>query len=300
MGVCSIVACGVAMGLRLSLSAAGAVGAVLLCAMPAIAADAPSVAATRAPLQAVDGLNGKLEAGAGSFGGTSLYAGSGAIAFPLGPQFGFQLDGLAGSLGGNTTTAVAAHLFWRDPAAGLVGLYAGHSRWDRLSGVQVNQVGGEAERYWGRWTLRGYAGVEFGNTAIGVTGTTTQTIDIRTRFFDAIDVGYYLTDNLKAYAGHRYFGGKHAAAAGAEAALPLGRGMMGSAFAEGRAGESGAESIWAGLRFYFGQADKPLIARHRQDDPTIWATNAAGTMTGNGTGSSTVPPRTGGGPPCCL
>ena len=28
--------------------------------------------------------------------------------------------------------------------------------------------------------------------------------------------------------------------------------------------------MWGGIRFYFGQKDKSLIRRHREDDPNVW------------------------------
>jgi hypothetical protein len=47
---------------------------------------------------------------------------------------------------------------------------------------------------------------------------------------------------------------------------------MGSLFVEARAGENQFNGVWGGLKFYFGQKDKTLIQRHRQDDPPIWNT----------------------------
>jgi len=46
------------------------------------------------------------------------------------------------------------------------------------------------------------------------------------------------------------------------------------------------------VRFYFGQKDKTLIRRHREDDPTNW-NNGANSTFGNG-GSQTpacLPPK---------
>ena len=49
---------------------------------------------------------------------------------------------------------------------------------------------------------------------------------------------------------------------------------MASAFVEGRIGEGDFHGVWGGLRVYFGQKDKPLIDRHRQDDPTVWGVDS--------------------------
>jgi hypothetical protein len=43
--------------------------------------------------------------------------------------------------------------------------------------------------------------------------------------------------------------------------------MLGSLFVEGLIGEHDNNAIFAGLRAYFGSKDKPLIRRHREDDP---------------------------------
>jgi hypothetical protein len=54
---------------------------------------------------------------------------------------------------------------------------------------------------------------------------------------------------------------------GGEQGFALGGGRMASLFTEGALGEHGAYSALAGIRIYFGQHDKTLIERNRQDDP---------------------------------
>jgi Chaperone of endosialidase len=98
----------------------------------------------------------------------------------------------------------------------------------------------------------------------------TEFYDLKTQFFDKINLSYYPLDNWKVFVGHRYLGGKHAAALGTEWALPLGGGTMASVYVEGRAGEDDFRGVWGGLKLYFGQRDKSLIQRHRQDDPIEW------------------------------
>jgi hypothetical protein len=44
---------------------------------------------------------------------------------------------------------------------------------------------------------------------------------------------------------------------------------MASLFTEGWIGEHGNNAVLAGLRVYFGQHDKSLIDRHRQDEATV-------------------------------
>ena len=260
---------------------AGIVGATFLSIRDAKAAEpvfAPNYAA-------VDGINGKIEGLGGSLAHKGLYGARGSLSIPLGGLYGLQYDGELGSWDSKFYGKIGAHLFWRDPSRGLIGLYAGHTHWSKYGGVHVTQVAAEGEYYWDRLTLHGVAGVEFGNTATstassivphvpgtaapGITTTMIDGYDVKTRFFDQIDLKYYWTDNSDTYIGHRYLGGKHALALGGEAALPVGvgGGRMLTAFVEGRIGEDDFQGVWGGLKAYFGQRDKTLIRRHREDDP---------------------------------
>jgi hypothetical protein len=253
--------------------ASASAGALTLLAISAHAADLY----TKAPpmpgcTQAVDGLNGKVGGYGGTFNDKTLYGGEGSFSLPLGCEFGLQVDGAGGSFDNNSIFAVGGHAFWRNPGIGLLGVYGSFSRWNEFGGVTANHVGPEAEWYLGRWTIQGVAGVEFGSSASGQVGTNILTFDIATRFFDQINFAYYLNDNLKVFVGHRYLGGKNAVAVGGEWGVPLGGGAMGSLFAEGRFGEDNTSGVWGGIRFYFGQKDKSLIRRHREDDPNAWDT----------------------------
>jgi len=251
--------------------AAGGFSGVLLVAISAHAADMP----IKAPMmtdctRAVDGLNGKVSADGGTFNDKTLYGGQGSISVPLGCQYGFQVDGAGGSFNDTSIYSAGGHLFWRDPNIGLLGVYGSYSRWDQFTGVTANHIGPEGEWYFGRWTIQGVAGVEFGNSASGQIGPNILTYNIRTRFFDQINFAYYLNDNLEVFLGHRYLGGKNALAVGGEWGVPIGGGAMGALFVEGRYGEDNTTGVWGGIRFYFGQKDKSLIRRHREDDPYDW------------------------------
>jgi hypothetical protein len=246
--------------------------------------------ATKAPpsqgcVQAVDGVNGKLGGFDGSFGNKTYYEGEGALAVPLGCEFGAQVDLNGGSFDGRFIGTVAGHLFWRNPAQGLLGVYGDFTKWDEFGGVRAGHVGPEAEGYFGQWTVQGVAGAEFGNSTSGTVGTVIQTFDVRTRFFDEANLGYYPIDNLELYVGHRYLGGKNAAAFGGEWGIPMSHGVMAALFAEVRVGEDSDHGAWGGVRFYFGQKDKTLIRRHREDDPTNW--NNGSDSTFNNAGQTT-------------
>jgi hypothetical protein len=268
---------------------AGALGAVYLAVNSARAEDVVAKK-TSSYAPAVDGINGKIDGLGGSLGNHGIYGSRGSLSIPLGGQWGTQIDAAAGGFDGRFFGSIADHLFWRNPAQGLLGLFVDYTHWEQFGGVHVTQVAGEGEYYWQRWTLQGIAGVEFGNSAsrtttttivttqpagfvpgVSTTSTFTEGYDVKTRFFDQVNLKYYLTDNWDAYVGHRYLGGKHALALGSEYALPFGRGVMASAFVEGSVGENDFHGVWGGLRFYFGASDKPLIARQRQDDPFDWS-----------------------------
>src|SRR5262249_58453793 len=87
------------------------------------------------------------------------------------------------------------------------------------------------------------------------------------RFFDSVRASYYITDNFKLSIGHVYTLGRSALALGSEYGFALGGGRMASLFAQGLVGEGGVNGARGGLRIYFGQHDKTLIDRNRQDDP---------------------------------
>jgi hypothetical protein len=226
------------------------------------------------------------------------------MTFPLANQYGAQIDGGVGSLDGSSYGAIAGHLFWREPHQALFGIYGSFTEWDRFGGVQVGQIAAEGEYYYGRFTLQGIMGVEFGNTVSNTQGfgttvapvgvvpgvitstTLTNGFSIGTRYFDQINLKYYLNDYADAYVGHRYLGGKNMAAFGGEWAFPVARGVLGSAFAEGRVGEDNTYGVWGGLKFYFGPNDKPLIQRHRQEDPNNWTVDTLFSILNSGTSSS--------------
>jgi hypothetical protein len=94
--------------------------------------------------------------------------------------------------------------------------------------------------------------------------------------------GNGISHNFKLSAGHLYTFDTHFLTLGGEYGFGLGGGRMAALFAEGALGEGGVYSALAGLRIYFGQHDKPLIDRHRQDDPmSIGSVSAIPTQAGS-------------------
>lgn len=231
------------------------------------ASPAPAPAVVSRP--AVDGLNSafSLFGGGGDPGG--IFGATGSVALPLGYAYGAQVDGAIISLDGDLYFSLAKHLFWRDPAKGLIGLFGAYEHYNASDGVHAGRVAAEGEYYWGALTLRGVAGVEFGDSGQVTTLDTITEFDIKTRFFDMIDVVYYPTDNFNIFAGHRYVGGNHALALGGEYMFQSGGPTAFSAFAEGRIGDGDA-SVWGGVKVRFGTSDKSMLRRDREDDPNVW------------------------------
>ena len=230
---------------------------------------APSSISVGAPdtLPAVDGLNAKLDAVGGAWWDSNrssgFYGASGSFSLPLAHRWGAQLDAAVGSDNGVADIGGAGHLFWRDPAVGLLGAYVSYAgRVDSL-GTNAVHMAGEGQYYWNRWIFSAAVGVEIVNSTASVPGWES----VQTRFFDAVTAAYYVTDNLQLWAGHRYAYGANALALGLESAVALGGGRMASLFSDALFAEGGGKGVRGGVRIYFGQRDKTLIERHRQDDP---------------------------------
>jgi hypothetical protein len=164
-------------------------------------------------------------------------------------------------------------LFWRDPSIGLLGAYGSYSHWNGIDTARFGHIStntgryaAEGEYYWSRWTVRGLAGVE----TVSVNATPVPgvpTFSVPNRFFDSVSASYYVTDNFELSIGHLYTFGRYGLTLGSEYGFALGGGRMASLFAAALFAEGGNNAVLGGVRFYFGQRDKTLIDRHRQDDP---------------------------------
>ena len=74
-------------------------------------------------------------------------------------------------------------------------------------------------------------------------------------------------ESAKLSIGHVYTIGRNALTLGSEYGFALGGGRMAALFAQGVIAGGGKNAVLGGLRVYFGQHDKTLIERNRQDDP---------------------------------
>ena len=168
-------------------------------------------AAVPGTLPAVSGVNGKLSAFGGidglpniNFGkkNAALFGVTGSFSMPLGHAYGLQVDGMVGSGRGAAFYGVGGHLFWRDPAKGLVGVYGSYVNWDALTaapfpfvgvaGADVGKIGAEGAAYLGRFSLEGLAAYQFGKFD-GFAGKAL--------------LAYYPTDNFRIDGGIRYMDG---------------------------------------------------------------------------------------------
>jgi hypothetical protein len=244
------------------------------------AVDQPAPLLPYSDKPAVSAFNGKFEAaylwtrvdGAGSSDGLQV---AGALTFPLGNRFGLQVDGGVGRIGGGATAfGVGAHLFWRKPETALLGMYGD---FQRISALDISswRVAVEGELYLGRFTLEGLAGAERVDAA-GLAGTD---------FIGEAIAAYYFADNFRIHGGAGYRFERAFARIGAEAMLPFAANNV-ALFADGTFAEH-ATTVRAGVRVYFGQAGKSLLARHREDDPGIRLFDA---MPASGRSPSKSPP----------
>ncbi|MGZ3360230.1 MAG: hypothetical protein ACXU84_12935 [Xanthobacteraceae bacterium] len=245
--------------------------------------DAAAVQWLPQPLPAVDGINGKI---AGFGGGTShtgdFYGGIGSLSLPIAQQWGAQIDGGVGSLDSSGWSHGAGHLFWRDPSIGLLGAYGSYFHWNGIGaltipriGVNVSRFAVEGEYYWNRWTVSGLVGYETVRLNVPNVGNLPGLLSIPNRVFDWVSASYYVTDNFKLSIGHFYTLGRNGLTLGSEYGVALGGGRMASLFVDAVFAEGGNNAVLGGVRFYFGQRDKSLLHRHREDDPLAYSSLAA-------------------------
>jgi hypothetical protein len=251
-----------------------AIGLIAASGIQPSAADEPAVSGMNAKIAAIGGVADMDDVSSQEIG---LVIGS--VTVPLGHAYGLQIDGLAGDHGGDFVGGVGGHLFWRDPAVGLLGLTGAYAASDSgsfssstvvtvagptttttvtsatTSDREIVRLGGEGEYYVGSVTLGGNAGYQFGR-------------GIEDGFVGIASLRGYLTDDLAlAVSAHYAEGSGTSVSIGAEFQPGLG-GLPGLAvFADATAGRDDFVQALFGIRYYFG-APKSLIDRHRRDDPT--------------------------------
>ncbi|WP_229006453.1 hypothetical protein [Roseibium aggregatum] len=225
-------------------------------------------------LPAVDGFSGKVTVNGGSSDGNAVGGAEGAITMSLGHRFGLQLDAGVGGYdepfaGQSAYYGAGAHLFWRDPSTGMVGLEGSYSHLDAYQGVDVFSAGIEAERYWGPITLGGVVGVTDGSRAIETNGRGQFRYDLDATFVAGSKLTWYPDENLALSVSGRVSGGDATGGLGVEWAPLRDTQLQPSLFARAALREGGEAYALAGVSIYFGGKSKSLIRRHREDDPPI-------------------------------
>ena len=228
--------------------------ALLPVAVAALVAAGPTSSIADESLPAVSEFNAKAGLSGGTLDSMSVYIADGTFTTPLTHSLGLQIDGLGGLMDGDGFGGGAAHLFWRDPSFGMFGLYGSGLANTAANNYTVGNVGIEGALYLGQFTVEGIVGAQF---------VTNLDADI----FGTLVAAFYPIDDLRLHGGYRYWFGEHIGMAGFEWQLPgqndnsLNFGLFADAqFREDAAG------VWGGVRIYFG-SQKPLIRRHREDDP---------------------------------
>lgn len=253
---------------RLAASTFLSSGLIFGLASVTFAADLPPIDVGPGPvpaesLPAVSAFNGKI-AGFGGWlddetGDTGIGGLMGSFSVPLGHRFGFEADGMVATAHSDFVGEVGAHLFWRDPSKGLLGLYGEYVTRDDPD-WETWRLGVEGHAYLGNISLEALVGYEETDLPPGFSDDE--------NVFAYLDAAYYLNDNFRIAAGYRHLDGIHIGAAGLEYQFSESFWGMGtSVFAEGRIGEDDYAAVWGGLRLYLGQENKSLIRRHREDDP---------------------------------
>lgn len=200
---------------------------------------------------AVSRVNGTVAVSGGAADGAGLGLGGGSFTVPLGTRFGVQGDVAGGRIGGEPALAGGGHLFWRDPAVALAGVTAARLR---LNDLDINRVGLEAEYYLSSLTVAASAGWQGG--------------DLPDTGYGSLSLRWYVEDDLLLEAGGTGFDDTGLGFGRVEwQPAPLSNALGLTLFVEGGVGSQGTDYGLAGLRWYWGAAAKPLIRRHREDDP---------------------------------
>ena len=211
---------------------------------------------------AVSAPNGKI-AGEGGIvneddpGSEGVGFATGSFTLPLGCQFGFQADGMLGFRDDDFLIGAGAHLFWRDPEVGLLGVVGAYTDINRESGFldqDVAFLGAEGELYLDQFTFSALGGYLFGE-------------NIDDGILARLDLRWYVTDDLMLTGGGSYSEEREGKANIGIEFQPGYDAFPGlSVFATGEfAGDDYAMGL-VGLRYYFG-GRKSLKDRHRRDDP---------------------------------
>jgi len=211
-------------------------------------------------LPAVSGINGKLEVSGGFLRTPGTTIGharvNGSLSIPVTERFGLQGDLSIFNSPTGIGGAGALHAFTRDPSFYLLGVTAAAVR---VPGASLWAIGPEAELYLDRFSIEawgGYANLNYDDVALA---------DLSGAFIMA-DFAYYISDDWRVSIGGRHLLGENQLRLATEYQVTSFQ-VPFSVTGEGRFASDGSIVATIGLKHYFGDPDKTLIDRHRQDDP---------------------------------
>lgn len=232
----------------------GRAAAAAIAAMVGMGVSAPALAGDTAVAQ----NNSKFSFRGGSIDDNEAFLADGSISTNLHGNYGIQIDGGIGDVDGSGIYGAGAHVFWRDSDVGLLGIQGAYAEAEKRGpNVDVGRIGAEGEWYLGDFTMKASGGYQFSNE---------DTID---GGYLAGQIAYYPLEDLVVKLGGGFAGGtdNYEANVGLEYQTTA-LGMSGlSVFADSSVGKDDYYSVLVGLRFYFGNEDKSLKRRHREDDP---------------------------------
>lgn len=234
---------------------AGTVLMVGLTCAPA-RSEGPAVSDTNAKVSTIGGSidrgdDAPLDDDDGGLGGLA-----GSLTLPLAYAYGLQLDAAYARVGDGDFGNLGAHIFWRDPDVGLIGIYSGYARRSEENIQDLGRIGLETQYFSGQITLDSAVGYRFGDGDEDIYGRA--------------KVLYYVSDDFMLSGGFAYedrgFG-----TVGAEYQFRSDETMGMSVFAEGLVNEEDDYLVHGGLRVTFGQ-NMTLKDRQRRQDPENYVT----------------------------
>lgn len=221
--------------------AAAASAVVLALSAPALARE-PAVSVT----------NLKVTVQGGSVDDEGGWLGVAGLTAPLGSEWGVQAEGGLFGVDDDSAYGLAGHVFKRDPASYLAGVFVAYAHEDNFD-FEVTRVGGEVEFYLDRVTLMFKGGYQFADL-------------IDDTVFGEAQIAFYASDNFVLGAGVSFDENAALGHAGAEWLVGA-KALPGLALrADAYFGENDFDSIMGGITYYFG-TDASLKDRHRKQDP---------------------------------
>ena len=208
----------------------------------------PAVSATNFDIGLLGGVRDK----------EGIFIAEGAATLPLGHAFGMRIDGAAGYSNNEFVGGVAGHLFWRDPAVGLLGVqggYYGVRPHDATSSERFGRVGAMGEVYVQDFTFLASAGYQFNGSGV------------EDGFYGRAGLEWFATDNLLFHVEGEYDPEREGLGRFGAEYLPGFEALPGLSFyGEAAIGNHDYGRVLGGIRMHFGpHGERTLKERYRYD-----------------------------------